>query len=405
MGVITPTVRSTLMAGQSRTLVAILLPRPEAARAVVASWDRGDAVAVLDPSAPKPVLETLLGVVAPNVVLDPDGRRPHNGAAPNSPKLCAVVTTSGTTDTPKAVELTIAGRDAIGKGFETALGAEPDDHWLVCLPLHHVAGLAILARARTSGAAVTVHPGFDLMGVANAPQEIGATLVSLVPTMLHRLLEAHAPLHEYRRIVVGGAAMSPALRARAEAAGAPVVDAYGMSETWGGIAVDGVAIPGVEIALSSDAGAESEVLVRGDAVMRGYRGRTGENPFTPDGFFRTGDIGTLHRGRLHIIDRARDFVISGGVNVSPSAVEAVLADHESLADVCVAGVPDPEWGERVVAYVVVREHAAPPTADELRDYARDRLAAAQLPKEVVVLDAIPRTAGGKARRRELPTPR
>jgi O-succinylbenzoic acid--CoA ligase len=238
--------------------------------------------------------------------------------------------------------------------------------------------------------------------VANAPRAIGTTLVSLVPTMLHRLLEAQAPLYEYRRIVVGGAAMSPALRARAEAEGAPIVDAYGMSETWGGIALDGIAIPGVEITLSPDADPESEVLIRGDAVMRGYRGRAGHSPFTPDGFFRTGDIGTLDGGRLHIVDRARDFVISGGVNVSPSAVEAVLAEHASLADVCVAGVPDPEWGERVVAYVVVRDDSTPPSAEELREYARDRLTAAQLPKEVVVLDAIPRTAGGKARRRELP---
>jgi O-succinylbenzoic acid--CoA ligase len=178
-----------------------------------------------------------------------------------------------------------------------------------------------------------------------------------------------------------------------------------MSETWGGIAVDGRPIPGVEIALSSDAGTESEVLVRGDVVMRGYRGREGDSPFTSDGFFRTGDIGTLNGGRLDIVDRARDFVISGGVNVSPSAVEAVLADHEALADVCVAGAPDPEWGERVVAYVVVHDDAVPPTADDLRTFARDRLAAAQLPKDVVVLDAIPRTAGGKARRRELPAPR
>jgi O-succinylbenzoic acid--CoA ligase len=399
------------MAGQSGTLVALLLSRTEAAHAVVDAWDHGDAVAVLDPTAPKPVLETLLGVVDPNVVIDAGGRHPRRvGAAPDpaadAQKLSAVVTTSGTTDTPKAVELTVAGREAIGEGFATALGTASGDRWIVCLPLHHVAGLAILARARTSGAAVTVHPGFDLERVANAPREIGATLVSLVPTMLHRLLEAQAPLHEYRRIVVGGAAMSPALRARAHAAGAPVVDAYGLSETWGGIALDGIAIPGVEIALSPSDGTESEVLVRGDVVMRGYRGQRDDapNPFTPDGFFRTGDIGALDGGRLRIVDRARDFVISGGVNVSPSAVEAVLAEHASLADVCVAGVPDPEWGERLVAYVVVREHSTPPTADELRAYARDRLTAAQLPKDVVVLDAIPRTAGGKARRRELPAP-
>jgi O-succinylbenzoic acid--CoA ligase len=376
------------MAGQPGVpLHTVSLGRPAAAEAIREAWDRGEAVAVLDPTAPPDLRKTLVELV--------------DGGAGVEPDVAAVVVTSGTTGTPKAVELTTAGREAIGRGFADVLGTPPDDHWLVCLPLHHVAGLAILARARASGAQVTVDEGFDLARVATAPRDDGVTLVSLVPTMLHRLLEADAPLHDYRRIVVGGAPMTPALRTRAERAGANVVDAYGLSETWGGVALDGVAIPGTEITLADD----GEILVRGAAVMRRYRGqpRATAAAFTPDGAFRTGDLGLLEGGRVRVVDRARDLVITGGVNVSPTAVEIVLAEHPDVADVCVAGVPDDEWGERVVAFVVVRHGSAALSLETVRDFARDRLTKPQLPREVVVVDEIPRTSGGKPLRRALRT--
>lgn len=400
------------MAGQSGVpLVAVLLPRAEAAPAITRAWDADEAVAVLDPTAPTAVIQRLLDVVRPTHLLDHDGRRAHGDGEPVEPGTAAVVTTSGTTGTPKGVELTVAGVDAIGRGFATALGAPTDDRWLVCLPLHHVAGLAILARARVSGASVTVHPGFDLDAVADAPRTEGATLVSLVPTMLHRLVDRGAPLHAYRHVVIGGAPTSPSLRARAAAVDAPVVDSYGLSETWGGIALDGVPVPGAELTIAGtasdtrapDAG---EVLVRGDMVMRAYRGLPADTTaaFTPDGFFRTGDIGTIDDGRLRILDRALDLVITGGVNVSPTAVEAVLGEHPAADDVCVVGAADDEWGERVVAFLVVRSSAAAPSLDELRAFARDRLAPAQLPRQLVVVEQIPRTPGGKALRRELNVP-
>jgi o-succinylbenzoate---CoA ligase len=388
------------MAGQSAVpLVAVLLPRPAAAAAVHEAWDRGEAVAILDPAAPAAVLERLIAVVQPTHVLDGDGRRDHPGGAPVQLGTAAIVTTSGTTGAPKGVELTVVGLEAIGRGFAAALDAPADDRWLVCLPLHHVAGLAILARARVSGAPITVHPAFDVDAVATAPRSAGATLVSVVPTMLHRLLEWRAPLDAYRRIVVGGAPMPPELRTRAEQAGAHVVDAYGLSETWGGIALDGVPVPGVEMRLSE----ADEILVRGDMVMRAYRGRPDDTAaaFTSDGFFRTGDVGVIDEGRFRVLDRARDFVITGGVNVSPTAVEAVLAEHPGIDDLCVTGAVDEEWGERVVAFVVIRADAPSPSLDELRSFARDRLSAAQLPRELVLVESIPRTAGGKPLRRDL----
>ena len=384
-------------------LVAVVLDRPAAAAAVADAWAADEAVVVLDPAAPAAVRAALLAQVRPTHLVDADGRRTWVDGVPAGDAVRAVVLSSGTTGRPKAIELTAAGLAAVGAGCNAALGLTGTDRWLVCLPLHHVAGLAILARARVGGQAVTVHEGFDLDAVAAAPARDGATLVSVVPTMLGRLLDADAPLHEYRAVVVGGAPLPAPLAARAAAAGVAVVDAYGLSETGGGCVLNGRPIPGCDVRLGDD----DEILVRGPMLMRGYR-------FDPDattaafvgGWFRTGDVGRWGAdGSLQVVDRHRDVIITGGVNVSPTAVEHVLGEHPAVGDVCIAGAADDEWGERVVAYLVAAGDAPLPSLDELRAFARPRLRAAELPREVVVLDAIPRTPGGKVQRQRLPASR
>lgn len=385
--------------GREADLVAVIAPRTVAAGHVRDAWQAGRAVTVLDPAAPPAARDRLLEQLAPTHMVDADGIRVRPGGVAVSAGTAAVVVTSGTTGHAKAVELTYAGIEAIGQGWAQAMGHESNDHWLLCLPLHHVAGLAILARASVTGAAVTVHDTFDLDDVATAPAAIDATLVSVVPTMLGRLLDAGAPMHAYRRIVTGGAPLSDHLRAQAAAAGAAVVDAYGQTETWGGCVANGIPIPGARARL----GERDEIEIAGAMVMRAYRrdpeGTLGA--FTSDGWLRTGDIGAWNGDHLHVIDRLRDLVITGGVNVSPVEVEQVLAEHPAVADAAVNGAADPEWGERVVAYVVPRDRAHPPTLDELRAFARDHLTAPKLPRELVLVDEIPRTSGGKILRREL----
>jgi O-succinylbenzoic acid--CoA ligase len=186
--------------------------------------------------------------------------------------------------------------------------------------------------------------------------------------------------------------------------GAPVVDSYGLSETWGGVVLDGEPVPGVEVLLSTN----SHVLMRGPMVMRGYRNAPDETAaaLDTDGWLDTGDIGAWgDHGRLHVVDRARDIIITGGVNVSPTAVENALASHLSLTDVCIVGTADPEWGERVVAFAVGRDPSSPPTLEGLRAFGRDAgLSDAQLPRQLVVVGAIPRAPSGKPLRRELRVP-
>jgi O-succinylbenzoic acid--CoA ligase len=249
-----------------------------------------------------------------------------------------------------------------------------------------------------TGVPITVHDGYDPIRVAASPANEGATLVTLVPTTLGRLLEVDpdAP-GRFRRVVVGGAPTPPHLRARAESVGGVVADAYGQTETWGGCVIEGRPNAGVEIRLGDD----DEILVRGAPVMRGYRfdEAATAGAFTADGWLRTGDAGAYGSdGRLRVTDRRRDLIVTGGVNVSPTAIENALLSHPAIADVCVAGRPDDEWGERVVAFVVPVDATAAPSVAALRDFARDVLTRAQLPREVVVTAAIPRTPGGKPRR-------
>jgi acyl-CoA synthetase (AMP-forming)/AMP-acid ligase II len=188
-----------------------------------------------------------------------------------------------------------------------------------------------------------------------------------------------------------------------------------MTETWGGVVHDGHPLPGVELRLdpaaAGDGGADGvgEILVRAPMLMRGYRlwPEGTAAAIDPDGWYRTGDLGRFDPvagRRLWFVERLGDVVNTGGVKVSPSEVERILAGHPAVADVCVAARPDPDWGQRVVAFVVPTATAEPPSLDELRAFARDELAAAKLPREVVVMTAIPRTPGGKALRRLLPRP-
>ncbi|HTK15223.1 MAG TPA: AMP-binding protein [Acidimicrobiia bacterium] len=390
------------MPGSDETaVVAVIAAGHPLAVAAVSAWDAGEAILPINSAAPPAERHRLLEQLRPTHVVEGGTRQAVRGGIPAPADTAAIVVTSGTTAEPKGVELTRTGMEVMGRGYSAGLDADAGDRWLTCLPLHHVASLGALARAYVTGASSVAHERFDIDRVARSPREEGATIVSLVPTTLSRLLDAGAPLDEFRRVIIGGAPLPDALRTRAESAGVAVVDAYGLSETWGGFALDGIPIAGIETRLDAET---AEILVRGAPVMRGYRldpPRTAE-VLAAGGWLHTGDIGEIDAvGRLRVVDRAKDLVISGGVNVSPTEVEHILATHPAVDDVCVIGVPDTEWGERVVAFVVPVPGSSPPTLEDLRVFAAAELAAPKLPRELRVVATIPRSTGGKALRRFL----
>jgi O-succinylbenzoic acid--CoA ligase len=382
----------------SVALVAIALPRPAAARAIVAAWEAGEAVLPLDPDAPAPELAATLAAARPTHLLDGDGRGRRPGGQPAEAGVAAVVATSGTSGAPKLVEL---GADAIrwsALATSAALGAGPGDRWLCCVPVHGVAGLAVLARAWHTGLPVAVHERFDPAAVRAAAGR--ATLVSLVPAMLRRLLAAGDEAARFRRVLLGGGPVPADLVEEATRRGVKLVRTYGLTETFGGMAHDGHPLDGAQVRIGDP---EGEIMVRGPMLFRRYRGDPARTAAVlADGWLRTGDLGRVGPdGRLTVLGRADDLVISGGVNVHPDEVEAVLATHPGVAEAAVAGRPDPEWGQRVAAFVVPRDPARPPTLDELRAFTRRRLAAAKAPRELLLVPALPRSPSGKLLRRLL----
>ncbi len=303
----------------------------------------------------------------------------------------AVMHTSGTTSTAKPVALSRGNFLASALGSAVALGLDPQERWLCPIPLTHVGGLSIPIRSAIYATGVVLHGRFDIDAVLRElmDSERAITLVSLVPTMLARLLDAGLERPPTLRwALLGGGPIAPALLERAAAAQVPVAPTYGMTEACSQIATFGWPLPGVDLRLVG-----REVHVRGPIVAAGS--------LAADGWLHTGDLGRFdERGRIEIIGRLGDTIISGGENVVPTEVEAVLLAHPAVADAAVFGRPDREWGERVVAAVVLRAGQAV-QVDELRAHCAQRIAPFKVPKSVEFRTQLPRTASGKLVRREL----
>ncbi|MEA2520960.1 MAG: o-succinylbenzoate---CoA ligase, partial [Actinomycetota bacterium] len=227
----------------------------------------------------------------------------------------------------------------------------------------------------------------------------GPLFASVVPTMVQRLVSAALALPDVT-LLVGGAPLEPGLREGAERLGARVVTTYGLTETSGGIAYDGIPFPETEVRFTQDGGVE----LRGPTVMSGFRhdGQATAKAFTIDGWLRTGDLGAIDAdGRLVIAGRSDDLIRTGAEKVWPQEVERAIADHPKVADVAVAGSPDPEWGQHVTAFVVPATIDDPPTLRELQTHVDGRLARFKFPRELTLCAEIPRTVSGKVRRRGL----
>ena len=385
----------------------------------------------------------------PPVLPVPVGARPGVTQAPAG--TAVVIATSGSTGEPKFVALSAAALRASARATEARLGGP--GRWLLALPAEHVAGVQVIVRALSAGAAPAVldlRAGFrpDAFAAATAALGPGRRYTSLVPTQLSRILDVAGPgsqhgapaaaevgaaptaveaLRSYAAVLVGGAALDPATRERALAAGVRVVTTYGMSETAGGCVYDGVPLDGVTVDLDPD----GRIVLGGPTLASGYLPPTptltttaatgtghggvgggagdaaaGERAGFVGGRFRTGDLGRWRDGRLEVLGRADDVIVTGGEKVAPAAVERVLAAQPGVRAACVVGLPDPEWGQVVAAAVVwdpATDPGAPtattatpePDAESLRAAVRAALGRAAVPRRVVAVAEIPLRGIGK----------
>ena len=312
--------------------------------------------------------------------------------------VAAVIHTSGTSSAPRPIELTYGNFLWSALGSAVALGADPGERWLCALPVSHVGGLSILVRSAIYATTAVIHPRFDTDLVLRALREQRITLVSLVATTLARLLDASLERPPALRwALTGGGPVPEALIERARGVGIPVSTTYGLTEACSQVTTGGPPLfcTRVRIAGAPPAGpGVGEIMVAGPTVAPGSR--------DADGWLRTGDLGALdEHGFLRVTGRVADTIVSGGENVAPAEVEAVLEAHPDVLEAVVLGRPDPRWGEAVVAIVVPRPNSMP-QEEVLRAHCAARLARYKVPKQVDFTDTpLPRTRSGKLLRRAL----
>ena len=311
-----------------------------------------------------------------------------------------VIETSGSTGAPKRVVLSRTAMRASAAATEARLGGP--GQWLLNLPATYVAGVQVLFRSVVAGTTpvfLDEHAGF--VAAAEA-MDADRRYVSLVPTQLTRMLASPtevAALRWFDTVLVGGAAVESSLRRRAADAGVRVVATYGMSETCGGCVYDGMPLDGVAVAVGQD----GRVRIAGPVLFDGYDGRPGDTAeVMQEKWFVTSDLGRLDAdGRLEVLGRADDVIVSGGVKVPAAAVAKRLREHPRVDDAEVVGVPDPEWGQRVVAVVVSQAGVATrnvPPLDDLRNWVSQIHPRTWAPMRLVRVDTIPLLPNGKVDR-------
>ena len=311
--------------------------------------------------------------------------------------VCAILLTSGTTDLPKAVQLTYKNFEASCENWHDYLGFKDDDQFLCCLPLNHIGGLAVIIRALIYGFSINLVNSFNAEVIFNAFTHYPVTIVSLVPTLLKRILElpgAEFRLKSMRYILLGGGPASDRLLLKCIHDKINIIKTYGMTETCSGIV--GLSIlnepenrqyagrPFKDVNLNIENGT---ILITGPMVMKGYLG----NPIA-NGSHDSKDLGRIKNDILYLDCRRKDLIISGGENVNPREVESVIQSFPNISDAAVTGLKDDEWGQRVVAFVVSKNEV---DTEKLGEFCREKLSDFKCPKDIIQLDEIPRTVIGK----------
>ncbi|MBN7317150.1 o-succinylbenzoate--CoA ligase [Mycobacteroides abscessus subsp. massiliense] len=321
---------------------------------------------------------------------------------PIADDVAVVVSTSGTTGKPKGAMLTGHALTASGTATATRLGGP--GQWLLALPPHHIAGMQVLLRSIQAGSdpvVLDVSTGFSLPDFVRAVAEMTGSrrYISLVATQLVKALgdaEASEALASFDAVLLGGGPLPATVAIKAAQARVPVVRTYGMSETCGGCVYDGVALDGVEVRI----GPEGRISLGGATVAAGYRNIPEHKAFAEHGWFHTDDFGELDEGRLRVVGRLDEAISTGGLTVVPQVVEAALGAHPLVAECAVFGVPDNRLGQRVAA-AVVPSAAGAPTLEDLREHVTAALDGTAAPRELHLLDELPRRGIGKLDRRAL----
>ncbi len=339
--------------------------------------------------------------------------------------LAALVLTSGSTGVPRPVGITHANLAESAAKVIDRLDLRADDRWLTSLSLAHIGGLALIHRACVVGSSLITRSRFDATDVAELINSGEITHASLVPVMLKRLLDEFGdrPVPESLRcLLVGGAPLQAQILDRALALNCPIALTYGLTETTSQVATAapervrtkpgtvGPPLDGIEVRIHREEGkGRGAILVRGPTIVSNLPAESiGDGSCRPstflddEGWLHTGDLGYIDaEGDLWVTGRTSARILTGGVTVEPAEIEQILSRYPGVAEVAVVGSPDPEWGQRIVAIVVPADSKRPPTLPELFEFSRSRLASTKRPRELRIVESMPRTSSGKLDRTRL----
>ncbi len=412
-----PSCAAMLQAAPLAGLTTVLFNRRLSAAALAAQLHGSACAALITTPGAGPAADVPAALLLPEAFA---AHGPHPPPAPLRPEQPALVLfSSGTSGPPKAVRLSMAALGAAAAGAVERLALERGDHWLGCLPLDHIGGASVVLRAGLCGYALTLVERFDAAAIDRLLAG-GVTGLSVVPTMLHRLVGERAGRAwppALRVLLTGGAPLDRALALSAAGLGLEACETYGLTEAASQVCTSapaaaapgscGPPLPGMQLRIRrSDGGlaaaGESGIIeIAGSALFDGYEQRGELVDRHPRGsWFATGDLGSGDgAGRLSVQGRHDDLINSGGEKIDPSEIEAVLCLHPAILEAGVYGASDAQWGERVSAVLVAR--GAPPSAAELQAWCSERLGGFRSPRAFRFAAALPRTASGKLQRRRL----
>ncbi len=369
----------------------------------------GAQLVPLDPRLPEAEIETRLAAIQPRLTvsspMEIDDTQPKLSLQQEIEldSVHCLIYTSGTSGSPKPVELTHGNHLWSARDSASRLGMTKADRWLLCLPLFHISGLSIVMRSLIYGTTVVITPGFDAEEIGRAIKEHGVTHISLVPTMLRRLmaLPGAAGLDRLKVVLLGGGPLPPSLLEEAIDRGIPVAPTYGLTESASQVAT---LAPGHEEMESYSVGPPllhtqvrideaGRILVRGPTVA--------PSEMEQDGWLHTNDLGQIDdTGHLRVFGRADNVIVTGGENVAPEEVEGVMIAHPDISDVAVFGREDPEWQQAVTANVVLHDRSltSETTVRTLKDFCREQLPGYKVPRIIEFVDSLPSSDERKLKR-------
>ena len=350
----------------------------------------------------------------------PAGQAPIRGDELPLDQALIIMFSSGTTGKAKGVVLTLGSLyyNALGTGYR--LGVHGDDLWLCCLPLYHVGGLGIVFRSCLYGTQVLLRSRFDSERVHEDIVTKPISLISLVPTMLHRLMPLGPDTwnSRLRAAIMGGSAMPEDLLEQSRDLELPIVTTYGLSEAASQVSTsfpnDGYRKPGssgqpllftqVKVVDGEHRPLAphevGEIVIKGKSLMKGYL--ASEVRQTVDGYFLTGDIGYMdEEGYVFVLERRKDLILSGGENIYPREIEDILRQHPAIDEAVVLGIPHPEWGQQVAATLKLNPYSPQTIPNDIDSFCQQHLASYKRPRRYQIVDSFPTTASGKIKRFEL----